>query len=347
MPSSYLQSEILEQPESLRRLLDSEHQNIERIAGLIRARNPRYVTLVARGSSDNAARYSQYLFGTLNSLTAGLATPSSFTLYRQPPRMDGSLVIAVSQSGQSPDIISVVEEGRRQGALTLALTNVPGSPLADAAEHNIALHAGQETSVAATKTYTASLLALAMLSCALAGDNARNEALQQTPKWVQAVTERAEETIRLAERYAYIEYCVVASRGYNYATAYESALKLKELTYIIAEPYSSADFQHGPVALVEHGFPVLAIVPEGVVASELIGFFRQLKERGADLIVISALEEALALAQTPLPIPAGIPEWISPLITVIQGQLFALGLTLSKGYDPDHPRGLRKVTKTT
>lgn len=347
MAGSFLQGEILEQPESLRRLLDAEYANIERIAQVIRDRNPKYVTLVARGTSDNAARYSQYLFGTANRLTAGLATPSSFTLYQQPPNMSDSLVIAVSQSGQSPDIIAVVEEGRRQGALTLALTNVPGSPLADAAEYNIALHAGQERSIAATKTYTASLLALAMLSCALAGDSARNQTLQQVPAWVQAVTERAEATIRLAERYTYIEYCVVASRGYNYATAYETALKLKELTYIIAEPYSSADFQHGPVALVEHGFPVVAVVPEGQIASELITFFEQLKERGADLITISALPEALELAQTPLHIPTAIPEWISPVIAVVQGQLFALGLTLSKGYDPDHPRGLRKVTKTT
>lgn len=347
MVSSFLQSEILEQPESLRRLLDAEQANIERIARIIRSRSPKYVTLVARGSSDNAARYSQYLFGTINSLTAGLATPSTFTLYQHPPRLDDSLVVAVSQSGQSPDIIAVVEEGRRQGALTLAITNVPGSPLAEAAEHNIAMHAGQERSIAATKTYTGSLLALAMLSCALSGDSTCAEGLARVPDWVQAVAERADDTIRRAERYTYIEYCVVASRGYNYATAYETALKLKELTYIIAEPYSSADFQHGPVALVEHGFPVLAVVPEGKVAAELTVFFQQLKERGADLIVISALEEALALAQTPLAIPAGIPEWLSPIVAVVQGQLFALGLTQSKGYDPDHPRGLRKVTLTT
>jgi glucosamine--fructose-6-phosphate aminotransferase (isomerizing) len=344
--SSRLQSEILEQPDGLNRLLEAERANFESLARVIRERNPRFVMLVARGTSDNAARYSQYLFSTINGLPAALATPSSFTLYQQPPRLNDALVIAISQSGQSPDIITVIKEGRRQGALTLALTNVPGSPLAAAAEYNVALHAGQEHSVAATKTYTASLMALAMLSTALANDSLRMDQLAQVPKWVEAVTARCKETIDAAERYAYIQYCVVASRGYNYATAYEIALKLKELTYVIAEPYSSADFQHGPLALVEHNFPVVAIVPEGALAPELVGFFRQLKERGADLIVISALEEALQLAQTPLPLPASIPEWLSPIVAVVPGQMFALGLTLAKRFDPDHPRSIRKVTLT-
>jgi glucosamine--fructose-6-phosphate aminotransferase (isomerizing) len=143
-----------------------------------------------------------------------------------------------------------------------------------------------------------------------------------------------------------MEACVVLSRGYNYATAFEIALKLKELTYVLAEPYSSADFQHGPVALVERGFPVLAVVPEGALADELVDFLNQLNERGAELVVISSHPDALSLARTPLPIPAGIPEWLSPIVAVVQGQLFALGLTLAKGLDPDHPRGLRKVTLT-
>jgi glucosamine--fructose-6-phosphate aminotransferase (isomerizing) len=343
---SFLQSEILEQPAALQRLLKNERDNIESIARVIRQRNPRYVMLAARGTSDNAARYSQYLFGTINALPAALAIPSSYTLYQQPPQLEDALVVAISQSGQSPDIIAVVEEGRRQGALTLALTNIPGSPLAAAADYNIALHAGQEQSVAATKTYTTSLMALAMLASALADDTRRSEELTHVPDWAQTVTAQYDQTLRAAERYAYIEYCVVASRGYNYATAYEIALKLKELTYVIAEPYSSADFQHGPLALVEHNFPVVAIVPEGALSAELVEFFQQLKERGADLIMISALEEALKLAQTPLTLPSGIPEWLSPIVAVVPGQLFALGLTLAKRFNPDQPRSIRKVTLT-
>lgn len=343
---SQLHSEIHEQPAALRRLLTDGADAARRIADAIQQRAPKYVTLVARGSSDNAARYMQYLLATNNRMTAGLAIPSAYTLYGRPPVMTDSLVIGISQSGQSPDIVAVMEEGRRQGALTVALTNVPGSPMEAAAEFHLPLGAGVEKAVAATKTYTTSLLGLALISAALTGDSARWDELQHVPDWAAAITDHAEGTIRAAERYTYMDYCVVASRGFNYATAYEIALKLKELTYIIAEPYSSADFQHGPVAVVDHGFPVFAIVPEGPSASELVTFLSGLNERGASLIVVSADAAALQLAQTPLFVPAGIPEWLSPIPLVIQGQLFALGLTLAKRLDPDAPRGLRKVTLT-
>lgn len=343
---SQVHREIHEQPEALRRLLTDGTPIAAQIAAAIRARQPRYVTLVARGSSDNAARYMQYLLATVNGLTAGLALPSAYTLYNRPPQMADSLVIGISQSGQSPDIVAVMAEARRQGALTVALTNVPGSPLEAAAEFHLPLGAGTEKAVAATKTYTASLLGLAMLSAALADDADKLAALQRVPDWTAAITDHAETTIRAAERYTYMQYCVVASRGYNYATAYEVALKLKELTYVIAEPYSSADFQHGPMAVIDHGFPVFAIVPEGPLAGELVTFLKGLAERGASLILVSAHPDAIALAETPLFVPPGIPEWLSPIPLVVQGQLFALGLTLAKRLDPDAPRGLRKVTLT-
>ncbi|MFN8564924.1 MAG: SIS domain-containing protein [Anaerolineae bacterium] len=220
------------------------------------------------------------------------------------------------------------------------------SPLANTAEHTINLHAGAEKAVAATKTYTTSLMALAMLSSAMAQSEASFETLARVPGWIDEVLQGSAATMTAAERYCYIDYCVVASRGYNYATAHEVALKLKEMAYIIAEPYSSADFQHGPLALVEHGFPVFAVIPEGRLDGELIPFFAQLRDKGADLIVTSGSAEALAMAQTPLPIPAGIPEWASPPVMVVKGQLFALGLTLAKGFDPDHPRSIHKVTLT-
>jgi glucosamine--fructose-6-phosphate aminotransferase (isomerizing) len=343
---AYLEQEILEQPEVLERLLEQERGTVEAVARAIRERAPRFVVLAARGSSDNAARYGQYLLGAVNGLPVALATPSLFTLYRRPPCLADALVVAVSQSGQSPDIVAVVEEGRRQGALTLAVTNDPTSPLARAAEWVVPLHAGAERSVAATKTYTASLLALGMISAALAGDEEMFAALRTVPEAIRQVVSSAPMICRASERYRYMEACVVVSRGYNYATAYEIALKLKELTYVLAEPYSSADFQHGPVALVEKGFPVIAVVPEGAVTAEMVDFLRRLREREAELVVISAREEVLSLAQTPLPLPEGIPEWLSPMVAVVPGQLFALGLTQARGLDPDQPRGLQKVTRT-
>jgi glucosamine--fructose-6-phosphate aminotransferase (isomerizing) len=346
METSHLRSEILEQPEVLEQLLDEERGPIERVAHLIREYDPRFVVIVARGSSDNAARYGQYLFGAANGLAVALATPSLFTLYERPPRLQDALVLAISQSGQSPDIVAVVEEGQRQGALTVALTNDDRSPLARAAGHTIRLHAGRERSVAATKTYTASLGALAMLSAVLDPGDGRMERLHALPERMADVLRSTPDVLRATERYRYMEACVVISRGFNYATSFEIALKLKELTYVLAEPYSSADFQHGPVALVEQGFPVLAVVPEGEVAGEMVELLQQLREREAELVVISAREDALALAQTPLPIPGGVEEALSPPVTVIPGQLFALGLTRAKGFNPDHPRGLRKVTRT-
>jgi glucosamine--fructose-6-phosphate aminotransferase (isomerizing) len=344
--NSYLEKEIREQPDVLRRLLHEERSTIERVASAIGERAPRFITIAARGTSDNAARYGKYLFGAANGLPVALATPSLFTLYKTPPVLQEALVIGISQSGASPDIVSVVQEGRQQGALTVAITNDPDSPLANAAEHVIRLHTGEEKSVAATKTYTASLMALAMLSTALARDTGRFQALEPLPSLASEVVASAPTIATAVERYRYVDSCVVIGRGYNYATAFEIALKLKELTYITADPYSPADFQHGPVALIEHGFPIMAIVPDDRVTGETLDLLGQLRDWGAELIVISPLREALAMARTPLPLPTDVPEWISPLVAVMPGQIFALGLTLSKGLDPDHPRGLRKVTLT-
>jgi len=346
MTPSLLQTEILQQPAALRTLIDSERQHITAIGDLIRSRSPRFIMLVARGSSDNAARYGQYLFSTINHLPTALAIPSAYTIYQQAPRLEDAAVIAISQSGQSPDIVAVVEESRRQDVETIAITNDPESPLANAADHTINLSVGKEFAVAATKTYSASLVALALLSASIAGDNERLAAIDHMPQWIAEVTQHCDATMRAAERYCYIQYCVVASRGYNYATAYEIALKLKELTYVIAEPYSSADFQHGPVALVDHGFPVVAVVPDGPLAGELTAFFRDLAKRGAELIMISADPEALALGHTALPLPAGVPEWLSPAVAIVQGQMFALGLAIAKRFDPDRPRHIGKVTLT-
>ena len=346
MTASQLLSEIQEQPTALQRLLDAQGAKIDKVAAAIRGREPRFVMLAARGSSDNAARYGQYIFGMHNRLPVALATPSLFTLYQSPPVLKDGLVLAVSQSGQSPDICAVVEEGRRQGALTVSITNDPASPLTRLAEYDIDLSAGPERAIAATKTYTTSLMALAMLSTALAGDKERRRALERVPALMTKTLKDAEAVITAAAEYRSANACVVLGRGFNYATAFEIALKLKELTYILAEPYSSADFKHGPVALVQDGFLVLAVIPDGKPAAELIDFLGEIKGRRPRLVVISHDKEALAQAATAVPLPAGIPEWISPIVAIAPGQLFAYGLARARGLDPDRPRGLRKVTLT-
>jgi glucosamine--fructose-6-phosphate aminotransferase (isomerizing) len=254
--------------------------------------------------------------------------------------------MGISQSGQSPDVVAVLGEGQRQGAPTLAVTNDPDSPLAARADYVMPLHAGEERAVAATKTYTAQLTALALLSCSLGDDPDRLEALRRVPLAVEGALDREELIADAAERYRYMETCVVLGRGYNYATAFEIALKLKELNYLIAEPYSSADFMHGPIAVIGSGFPALVVAPNGKMFDTMRDFTLELKSRGAELLIISDRQDLLAEAVTPLPLPESVPEWLSPIVAIVPGQLFALHLTLTKGYDPDQPQGLQKVTIT-
>ena len=342
-----LYQEIREQPGVIQRLLSTQRSHTERIAAAIRDADPRFAFLAARGTSDNAGRYANYLWGIVNGLPLALATPSAFTLYQSPPRLRDALVVGISQSGRSPDIVTVVQEGRRQGNLTLAITNAPESPLAQTAEWVLDIQAGEERSVAATKTYTAQLAAVALLSATLAQDRTMLAALEKVPAWMQAMLDLDETIAQAAPRYRYMDQCVVLGRGYNYATAFEWALKLKELTYIAAEPYSSADFQHGPAAVVAQGYPVLAVAPSGAVLDSMRDLLRYLHtERRAELVVISDDAEVLSWAQVALPLPQGVPEWLSPLVSIVAAQLFTYRLTQAKGYDTERPRGLSKVTKT-
>jgi glucosamine--fructose-6-phosphate aminotransferase (isomerizing) len=340
-----LYREIHEQPAVLARVLLEEQATAEALAVEIRRRQIDHVVIAARGTSDNAARYAQYLLGAHNGLPVGLAAPSLFSIYGQPPRFGNALVLGISQSGKSPDIVSVLAEAQRQGALTAAITNFPRSDLGQAADFVLNLHAGEERSVAATKTYTASLAALALLSTALSGDDSLRSALDTVP----AVAARAlalPEIDRVAERYRYMAACIAIGRGFNYCTAFELALKLKELTYTVVEPYSSADFLHGPLALLSEGFPMIVVAPSGRMLPEVKSFMMTARERAAELVVISDDAETLAMARMPLALPAGVPEWLSPIIAILPAQLFAMHLAHTRDYDPDRPRALRKVTET-
>ncbi len=343
---THLYNEIYDQPDALRRLLANEQAAVAELATAIRERGVTLVVIAARGTSDNAARYAQYVLGAFNGLTVALATPSLFSIYGSPPRFGNALVLGISQSGKSPDIVAVLDEARSQGRLTAVFTNTPASDLAALGDFVIQLHAGQEKAVAATKTYTTSLAAVAMLSAALSGDDQRREALAQVPDIMRETLTMNGAIAEIAQRYRYMERCVVIGRGYNYATAFELALKLKELTYSIVEPYSSADFLHGPMAVIEPGFPVVVIAPSGATLPEMQDFMEQLRQRRAETITISDDEGILASARIPLALPKSVPEWLSPLITILPGQLFALYLAAARDYDVDSPRGLRKVTET-
>jgi len=343
---TWFEREIHEQPQVLAGLLDAGRDLTVEIAERIRAYEPRSIVIAARGTSANAGRYAQYVFGARNRLSVSLANPSLYTVYHRPPDLRGTLVIGISQSGQSSDIVTVVEEARRQGALTLALVNDESSPMAAAAELHLPLRAGVEQAVAATKTYSAELLALAMLSSALAADDSGWESLAAAPGAVAATLDANRGLAERTARYTYARHVVVIGRGFNYATACEVALKLKETSYVVAEPFSSADFQHGPIAVIESGFPVVLVAPSGATFDDVAHLIARLTDLGAEVITITDRADAVRESTLILPLAAGVPEWLSPIVAVVPGQLLALAQAELRGYDPDRPRGLTKVTHT-
>lgn len=344
-----LRDEILEQPAAARRQLASSSEAIEALADRLRDEPVDLVVIAARGTSDHAAIYGQYLLGAVNRLPVALAAPSILSLYGVEPRFGRALVIGISQSGSSPDVIGIVAAGRRHGVPTLAITNDLASPLAEAAEYVVDLAAGPERAVAATKTYTTSLLALARLSIAIGGVEAAATAaaaLATIPEAIEAALSAEPEVAGIASDLAAADRLIVLGRGYEYATAREWALKLKELAQVFADPYSAADFLHGPITLVQPGVPVLAIVPDGPTAAGLTDLLARLDELDADSIVLSDSDRLRALGRRAIPLPAGVPEWLRPIVSIVPAQLFAYHLTIARGLDPEAPRHLRKVTRT-
>ncbi len=340
--------EIAEQPEVAGRLLETQAGHVESIASWLQGEEFRHVVIAARGTSDHAAIYAQYVLGVRNGLSVGLGTPSIVSLYGAVPDFGGALVIGISQSGASPDIVAVVAAARAQGASTVAITNEPMSALAAAADRTIALGAGAERAVAATKTYTAELLAIALLSAALKADPLDRAALAAVPNAIARTLALESEIERIARDQAAADRALVIARGYEYATAREWALKLKELARVFADPYSSADFQHGPLTLVEPGVPVLAVSRAGAPETDLVSLLARLHtDLDADLMVLSDQPDTLELARWPVPLPPGTPEWLGPIVSIVAGQLHALHLTRARGLDPERPRHLNKVTRTT
>ena len=344
-----LRDEIREQPQVAARLLDGQRAAIDDIARSLASRRIAGVMIAARGTSDHAAIYAQYLFGAFHGLPVALATPALFSVYHRPPRLVDWLVIGISQSGASPDVVAVIESARKDGSATLAITNVPDSDLGHAADWVVDLSAGPERAVAATKTYTSELLAIAMLSCAMDSDEGRSRTaeLAGVPAAIDAALAAEAAVEQAASSRGGMDQCVVLGRGYEYATSREWALKMKELAQIGADPYSAADFQHGPLALVEPGYPVLAVATRGPTLAGMTELLRRLRDKhGVDLLLLSNDEETLALGAASVPVPDSLPDWLTPIASIVPGQLFAYHVTRAKGLDPDQPRWISKVTLT-
>jgi glucosamine--fructose-6-phosphate aminotransferase (isomerizing) len=332
-----LRSEILEQPDILEGAMSANRRVATEARELLTGSGIGHVLIAARGTSDNAARYAKYAWGTKLSKPVTLAAPSMYTQYQEPPDLSAAAVVGISQSGQSPDLLAVLAEARSQGRPTIAMTNDSASPMADMADLVVPLRAGPERSVAATKTYTTSLLAIAMIASDSVGSSS-------IPASAQGALDAEPAIIEAVSRIGLMPDAVILARGYNRSTAFEWALKLQEMAYVLANPFSTADFAHGPFAVLEPDFPLLAVVPSGVMAEDNLAIVRRARDEGNARIAVLTNADVPDLPAVRLP---AIDEWLSPIMFIVAAQLFTLHAAALAGVDPETPRGLLKVTRTT
>jgi glucosamine--fructose-6-phosphate aminotransferase (isomerizing) len=349
---SKMLDETRQQPETLSRTLEQGLRATRALQKRFQGARPRLIVIAARGTSDNAAQFGRYLIEMTTGIPVSLAAPSIVTLYRRGVDLRNTLVVGISQSGESTDINAVLEDGRKRGAIAVGITNEPRSTMAKIADHILLVRAGKEKSVAATKTYTGQLLALYLLAAALGG-HVRADDLRRIPDWVAAVLRRESRVAETVERYRFMSGTVTVGRGLNYATALEFGLKLMETCYVLAERFSAADLMHGPIAIVQQDFPVFVFAPPGPTwpsISDVLDLLDQLK---ADTLVITDRSNSKARGRArviELPAQPGprsrIPDLYTPIPYIVPAQLFAAHLAEVKGFDPDRPRSLTKVTQT-
>jgi glucosamine--fructose-6-phosphate aminotransferase (isomerizing) len=344
---SRMLEEIRQQPETLERTLRAELKPIERFKKLVEKRRPRLIVLAARGTSDNAALFGRYLLEITTGIPVSLAAPSIYTLYNVRVNFREALVVAISQSGESTDTNLILAQARKQGAMTIGITNEASSSMAKLAEHVFLVRAHREKSVAATKTYTGQVLMLYLLAYALGG-KIRPDDLARVPERAHLALRLEPEIDALSGRYRFMDYAVVVGRGLNYANAFEFALKMMETCYVVAERFSSADFLHGPIALVERNFPVFMFAPSGVTWPPLHDAIRKLQALNAETVVITDAgnRPAAETGARVIRLPQRIGELYTPIPYIIPAQLFAACLAAQKGINPDHPRTISKVTRT-
>jgi glucosamine--fructose-6-phosphate aminotransferase (isomerizing) len=337
--------EIAEQPVALAKTIQEESRKVAQLGAFLKKRDIDLIVLVARGSSDNAALFGRYLLELVTGIPVSLAAPSVYTLYHARLRLHRALVIGVSQSGEGEDINRVLENCRAGGAYTVGITNEPTSSMVNIVDETLLMRGGRERSVAATKTYTGQMMLFYLLAAGLSGgETALSYAA--IPEYVARALEQQPAIKSLVERYVFMENCVVVGRGLIYANAYELALKLMETCYVVAERFSSADFLHGPLAIVERHFPIILFAPPGVTLSGVRELIERLHELHADTLVITGDEGVALLSSRSIRMPSEIEEFLAPIPYIIPGQLFAALLADAKGLEPDKPRSLSKVTRT-
>lgn len=338
-------AEIAERPAALARTIAEERAKIAKLGNLLQTRDIHLIVLVARGSSDNAALFGRYLLEITTGIPVSLSAPSVYTVYNAQLRLDHALVVGVSQSGEGEDINRVLESARRSGAYTVGITNEPRSTMASMVDEILLTHGGPERSIAATRTFTGQMLLFYMLAAELARSGPPFS-YEVIPEFVAGALEQKTAITELVQRYVFMENCVVVGRGLAYANAYELALKLMETCYVVAERFSSADFLHGPLAMVERHFPVILFAPPGVMLPGVKSLIERLRELHADTLAVTSDLEAAGMCTRSIVMSREIDEFHGPIPYIVPGQLFAALLAEAKGLNPDAPRSLSKVTRT-
>jgi glucosamine--fructose-6-phosphate aminotransferase (isomerizing) len=337
--------EIAEQPAALAQTIQSESAKVAELGRFLRERDIDLIVLVARGSSDNAALFGRYLLEITTGIPVSLSAPSVYTLYNARLKLNRALVVGVSQSGEGEDINLVLESARSYGAYTVGMTNEVDSTMTRIVDQALLTQGGRERSVAATKTFTGQMMLFYLLAAEL-GDPSRQIRYDLIPEFAAKALEQKSAVLELVQRYVFMENCVVVGRGLAYANAYELALKLMETCYVVAERFSSADFLHGPLAMIERHFPVLVFAPPGVMLSGVRELIGRLRELHADVMAISSDLDLAGACSRSIIMPKEIDEFLAPIPYIIPGQLFAALLAEAKGLNPDAPRSLSKVTRT-
>ena len=338
--------EILEQPLVLEKCKESNEKLVSEIVKVIKERKITSVLIAARGTSDHAGIYGKYIIEYELGIPTALAAPSIFTIYKKGLKLQDTLVIGISQSGRAADVLEVLKNARESNAVTISITNDPESPLAKEAAFHLYCNAGDEKSVAATKTFTAEMYLIAQLVAEWADNREMKNELSNIPDNINKIFAHSEHIKNKTERYRYIDDCFVLTRGINYPIALETALKLQETTYVRAKAFATSDFYHGPFAMIEKDTPVFVIAPDGPTRDDVASMIKRLKENQAELIVFSNIKEVLEMGDSSFEIPGTRNDVISPFYNIVVSQMFACQLALTKGLNPDAPRGLKKVTIT-
>ncbi len=344
--------EIMEQPEGLRLCRKANREPIKALAAAFRERNIHNILFAARGTSDHAALYATYLIELVLGIPVSLAAPSVFTIYGRSMKLKNTLVIGLSQSGQAADALAVLQAANEAGALTVAITNEPDSPMAKCAQFHLPCSVGKETSLAATKTFTAQMMVLAMLTAELAGDKGLEEILEKVPDLVDELLKNTDDITALANRYHFANGAFILARGLNYAIAREAALKVQETCYVRAMPYATSDFYHGPMAMTERTIPIFVFAPTGPSLENTEEMITLLRERDNDVLVLSDSAAIRDKGSVSIAIPevdaedGVLKDAVTPFLNAVAIQVFACSLSVEKGLNPDVSRHLKKVTIT-